>query len=240
MATLCIDTATAHGIVAVAREDGHVSSSTWSAARRHGENLFEHMDRALAGARVGREQLTLIGVDIGPGKFTSLRVGLSTAKGLAFALGLPIVGVGSLRVLARSIPGDASRVRIPLLNAYRGEVFGAAYALDHGGLDELAAPFFGPPETVLAQIRTAVGKRGVLVGGEGARAHAELLHSILGVAADEARASIERSAPVALVDEVRDVVSRRGPSKLDSLEPRYLRPSDAKLPGRALRPGDEH
>lgn len=239
MATLCIDTATEHGIVAVAREDGQVSSSTWHASGRHGENLFEHIDRALSNASVSREQLTLIGVDIGPGRFTSLRVGLSTAKGLAFALGLPIVGVGSLRVLARSIPGESSAARIALLNAYRGEVFGAAYGFDDARLAELVAPSFGPPETVLAAIAQAVGTREVVVGGEGAHAHAELLHSVVGLPVGDARASIETSTPDALVAEVLDAVSRDGPSDLDSLEPRYLRPSDAKLPNRTLRTSDE-
>lgn len=234
MAILCIDTATERGTVAVAREDGRVSSATWRAAGRHAENLFGHIDRALAGADVRREQLSLIGVDIGPGKFTSLRVGLSTAKGLAFGLGLPVVGVGSLRVLARSIAGPSNYARVALLNAYRGEVFGAAYTLDEGSLHEVVAPSFGPPAVVFDRIGQAVGTRAILAGGEGARDHADVLRSVLGIEIAGAESSVEATTPGALVAEVQDVMRRTGPSDLDSLEPQYLRPSDAKLPERAL------
>ncbi len=234
MAILCIDTATEYGTVAVAREDGRVSSSTWRAAGRHGENLFGHIDRALVEADVRREQLSLIGVDIGPGKFTSLRVGLSTAKGLAFGLTLPIVGVGSLRVLARSIAGPSTHARVALFEAYRGEVFGAAYTLEDGALHEIVAPSFGPPAVVLDRIGEALGTRAVVAGGEGARAHADVLRSVLGIEIDGAESRVEAAAPAALVAEVQDVIRRHGPSDLDSLEPQYLRPSDAELPERAL------
>jgi tRNA threonylcarbamoyladenosine biosynthesis protein TsaB len=123
MTILCIDTATEHGTVAVVRGDGSTASVGWRSAGRHGENLFGYK----AGA--SREELSLIGVDIGPGRFTSLRVGLGTAKGLALGLDLPIVGVSSLRVLARAIEGDAALVRVPVMNAYRGDVFAAAHLL---------------------------------------------------------------------------------------------------------------
>jgi len=109
MTILCIDTATEHGTVAVVRDEGPIASVRWRSAGRHGESLFGHIESALAEAGASREELSLIGVNIGPGRFTSLRVGLGTAKGLALGLGLPIVGVSSLRVLARAIEGDASK-----------------------------------------------------------------------------------------------------------------------------------
>lgn len=95
MTTLCIDTATEYGTVVVIREDGSFASAGWHSKARHAENLFGHIESVLADASASREDLSLIGVDIGPGRFTSLRVGLATAKGLAFGLGLPIVGVSS-------------------------------------------------------------------------------------------------------------------------------------------------
>jgi tRNA threonylcarbamoyladenosine biosynthesis protein TsaB len=235
MTILCIDTATEHGVVAVVREDGKMGSSTWRAAGRHGENLFDHIERALSEVGAQRDHLTLIGVDIGPGKFTSLRVGLGTAKGLALGLGLPIVGVGSLRVLARSIESEDGRVLVPLLDAYRGEVFGAAYVFEEGALREVLAPSFGPPEVVLGAIKQAAGARRIVVGGLGARTHAGALESALGVTAREVLGCVEASTPRALAAEVQDAFRADGPSDLDSLEPQYLRPSDAKLPDRALR-----
>ena len=235
MTILCIDTATEHGTVAVVRDDGQTASVGWRSAGRHGENLFGYIESVLAEAGASREELSLIGVDIGPGRFTSLRVGLGTAKGLALGLGLPIVGVSSLRVLARAIEGDAARVRVPVMNAYRGDVFAAAYLLVDSGVEELAPPIFGAPDVVFSEIRDAVGGRPVAVGGEGVPPHAAVIEAMLGVKVDEVRMSLAAATPDALVAEVRHAISTTGPADLDSLEPQYLRPSDAKLPDRLLQ-----
>lgn len=210
MATLCIDTATENGMVVVACDDGSTADVCWRSAGRHGENLFGHIEAALAEAGTTREDLSLIGVNIGPGKFTSLRVGLATAKGLALGLDLPIVGVSALRVLARSIEGDPSLVRVPVIQAYRGDVFAAAYLIDGDGVEELAAPSLGPPDAVLSRIRGVAGDRDIAIHEEGA-------------------------VPDALIAEVRHVERTEGPADLALLEPQYLHPSDAKLPDRPLR-----
>jgi len=237
MAILCIDTATEHGTIVVVRDDGSTAFACWRSAGRHGENLFSYIDSALAEARASRENLSLIGVDIGPGRFTSVRVGLGTAKGLAFGLGVPIVGVSSLRILARAIDGHAELVRVPVMNAYRGDVFSAAYMIGMDGTEELVPPLFGPPDLVFGQIRDALGGRSVAVAGEGVRAHAGLLESVLGVKLDEGQGIAESPTPDAIVAEVQHAFDSSGPSDLDSLEPQYLRPSDAKLPDEPLKVG---
>ncbi len=235
MTILCIDTATEHGIVAVVRDDGSSASARWRSAGRHGENIFGYIESVLAQVGASREELSLIGVDIGPGRFTSLRVGLGTAKGLALGLGLPIVGVGSLRVLARAIEGDADRVRVPVMNAYRGDVFAAAYIIGDDGVEELAPALFGPPEGVFGRIRDAAGGRPVAVGGEGVRPHAAAIEAVFTVKVDEAEMNLDAPTSDAIVAEVQYALRTNGPADLDSLEPKYLRPSDAKLPDRPLQ-----
>jgi len=237
MTTLCIDTATEFGTVVVARDDGTFTSARWRSQGRHGENLFGHIESALADAGIGRDALSLIGVDIGPGRFTSLRVGLGTAKGLAFGLGLPIVGVSSLAVLARAIGGDRDCVRVPVMNGYRGDVFAAAYLIGDTAAEELAAPIFGSPEIVFGEIRERLGNRPLSVGGEGVRPHAKLIEAELGVRPDEAQMALQAPTPGAIATEVRYRFRTAGPSDLDSLEPNYLRPSDAKLPEQTPKRG---
>ena len=210
MAILCIDTATAHGMVVVARDDGVTAAARWQSTGRHGENLLGYMEAALADAEVSREEISLIGVSIGPGGFTSLRVGLATAKGLALGLGLPIIGVSELRVVARSIDGGSGVARVPVTKAYRGDVFTAAYVIDGDSVEELVAPCFGPPDEILPRVRGAVGKRQVVL-------------------------RTEPPTPEALLGEVRHVHRTEGPADLARLEPAYLRSSDAKLPERPLR-----
>ena len=228
MATLCIDTATENGTVALARDAEVIASRSWRSTARHGENLFGHIDSLLHDSGVARDQITLVGVDIGPGKFTSLRVGLSTAKGLALGLDVPIVGVGSLRVLARSARGTVNAVHVPLMNAYRGDLFAAAYAFDGEEAEELLGPTFGPPENVLDQVRRAVGDRLIEVCGEAAVTHADILPDALG--ARSAPTPVISPSPSALALEVELALRASGPADLAGLEPRYLRPSDAKLP----------
>ena len=233
MATLCIDTATEHGAVVVVRDDGAFASTRWRSKGRHGEDLFGHIDAALTEARATREELSLIGVNIGPGRFTSLRVGLGTAKGLAFALGLPIVGVSSLRVMARSIAADASAIRVPIMNAYRGDVFAAAYRIDRDIIEQIVPPSFGSPEEVFARISTESGR--FVFGGEGVEAQAAVIESSFGIVLDQPQLGLRAPAPEAIAAEVDHRFRIEGPSDLDSLEPEYLRPSDAQLPKQPLK-----
>lgn len=236
MTSLCIDTATEFGTVVVARDDGTFTSARWRSQGRHGENLFGHIESAMADAGIARKALSLIGVDIGPGRFTSLRVGLGTAKGLAFGLGLPIVGVSSLAVLARAIDCDRDCVRVPVMNGYRGDVFAAAYLIGDTVSEELAAPIFGSPEVVFSGIRKRLGNRPLSLGGEGVRPHARVIEAELGMRPDEAQMGLQAPTPAAIATEVHYRFRTSGPSDLDSLEPNYLRPSDAKLPKQNQRP----
>jgi tRNA threonylcarbamoyladenosine biosynthesis protein TsaB len=234
MATLCLDTATQHGVVVVAREGGRSASSCWRSSGRHGENLFGHVEAAMGEADVARGDLSMIGACIGPGGFTSLRVGLATAKGLALGLDLPIVGVSSLRVLARSIEGTEQIVRVPLMNAYRGDLFGAAYRMTSDGVEVLVDPFYGPPSDVLDAIAQAVGSAAVGFRGEGVEPHRSLIETTFGVRSPDGD-GFEGPSPEALLEEVRLVSRTEGPADLATLEPTYLRPSDAQLPARPLR-----
>jgi tRNA threonylcarbamoyl adenosine modification protein YeaZ len=210
MATLCIDTATADGMVVVARRDHALAAARWRSSGRHGENLFGHIDAALRDAGVSRDEISLIGVSIGPGGFTSLRVGLATAKGLALGLDVPVVGVSSLRVAARAVEGDAGTARVPVMSSYRGEVFAAAYLIDDESVTELVSPLLGDPEEIVPRVLDDVGERTAVVRKEGA-------------------------TPRALMEEVLHVHRTEGPSDLARLEPAYLRPSDAELPKQPLR-----
>jgi len=212
MKILCIDTSTECGTVAISRDGDVAGSVRWRSKGRHGENLLGYIESALSRARVAPRELSAIGVVMGPGGFTSLRVGLATAKGLALGLDLPIVGVSSLRVMARAIEAAADSVRVPVIKAYRGDVFAAAYAVRHGSLEEIVPPRSGSPTDVLRVVREAIGNRPISVWGEG--------HTV---------------TPDALAAEVHFVMDTQGPADLAALEPQYLRPSDAKLPERPLR-----
>lgn len=125
-AVLGIDTADQTVGVAVA-VDGRVRSCVLEASGfRTSERLFTLIDSALEGAEVRKSDLDGVAVDRGPGSFTGVRVGIATAKGIASALGIPVVGVSSLGAMARGampFPGLVA----PVLDARKRQVYGAAY-----------------------------------------------------------------------------------------------------------------
>ena len=100
---LAIDTATSQTVVAVQASPGaEVVRDRWPSGHVHGERLLASVVGLLAEAGIELDALAAIVVGTGPGSFTGMRVGLATAKGLAFGLELPIVGIGTAEALARS------------------------------------------------------------------------------------------------------------------------------------------
>jgi len=125
-ALLAIDTADRTVGIALLVDGQVVAEYVETSAYRHSVRLFSLIDEALRGAGLTRGDLGAVAVTTGPGSFTGLRVGLATAKGLAFALGLPIVGVSTLEALARDavpFPG----LILPMLDARKRQVYGAAF-----------------------------------------------------------------------------------------------------------------
>lgn len=95
----------------------------------HSRSLGIMVEQALSTAEVSKSSLSAIGLTIGPGSYTGLRVGLSFAKGMAYTLGIPLLAIDTLEALYESYrtlahPAD---FYIPMLDARRMEVYGAIY-----------------------------------------------------------------------------------------------------------------
>jgi tRNA threonylcarbamoyl adenosine modification protein YeaZ len=115
---LVLDTATTHAVIALGTRGGElVDQRTWLAGYRHGEELLARIEALLADHGVAPGALGALVVGTGPGAFTGLRVGIATAKGLAHALGLPVVGVAtsSALIAAAANTGAVDRAGIALL-----------------------------------------------------------------------------------------------------------------------------
>ncbi len=130
---LTLDTATP--LVTVALHDGSdvVAEHVAERAMKHGEQLAPLIERCLLDVGAVRQDLTAIGVGVGPGPFTGLRVGLVTARTLAFVLEIPVYGVCSLDVLAIEAvdTGAVTSDFVVATDARRKEVYLATY--DAGG-----------------------------------------------------------------------------------------------------------
>ena len=127
---------------------------------KHGEELAPLIAAALSEAGLARTDVTAIGVGVGPGPFTGLRVGLVTARTLAFVLDLPIHGVCSLDALAVQAASGSAQGRefVVATDARRKEVYLASYD-DQG--KRLTGPVVAKPDTVVTQL-PVVGEGAVL------------------------------------------------------------------------------
>lgn len=103
---LAIDTATRASVVAVGRGE-LLAHSVREVQHRHGSHLLAQIDDALAAAAASIADVTALAVGTGPGSFTGLRVGLATAKTIAYARGLPLLGVPSSDALRRAAAAQA-------------------------------------------------------------------------------------------------------------------------------------
>ena len=112
----------------------------------HARELLPAIARVMEEAGLGFGELDAVAVGVGPGSFTGLRIGVSTARGLAAAHGLELRPVSSLAVLAESIEGS---LRLPLIDARRGEVFAALY---RDG-ERLWEPLAAAPQAVAERVR---------------------------------------------------------------------------------------
>jgi tRNA threonylcarbamoyl adenosine modification protein YeaZ len=106
----------------------------------HAERLIGVIESALRQAGLAYADLDRVGVSIGPGSFTGVRVGVATARGLALALGIPAVGVNTLEALAAEAHADCpDRPILAAIDGRRGDLYCAVYAPDAAVLSEPAA-----------------------------------------------------------------------------------------------------
>jgi len=152
MLTLAIETSTQQLGVAVADGDRLVSSYALLAENPHAVELPNAVTRVLKAARTTLEHVEAISVDIGPGSFTGLRIGLAFVKALVFPGKKAVVGVPSLDVLAANLP-FASRQVCPLLDAKQKNVYGALYRVDEDIPKRQTDYLLGPVEELLTQIK---------------------------------------------------------------------------------------
>jgi tRNA threonylcarbamoyladenosine biosynthesis protein TsaB len=225
MILLALDTATPSTVVALRDEDGTVlearDDTPVGARPRHAAAVLELSEDVLN--RAGREwrDLTRIAVGVGPGGFTGLRIGVSTARALAQANGIPLAAFSSLRALAvgAQAAGDGRPV-LAAIDARRGEAFAAAWA--PGGTPILAAAAYGPD--ALAHTVGALAEAPLAVGDGVLRFRAEL--EAAGAVVPDADSALHRMSAAALcrLGASADAVAR------DALLPDYRREPDAKPP----------
>jgi tRNA threonylcarbamoyladenosine biosynthesis protein TsaB len=216
---LGIATATSQVGVALGATDGPMASLQVRQGRRHAELLAPAIETLTRMAGIGMQQIGRIAVDEGPGLFTGLRVGVATAKALAAALDIPIIGCSSLELLAHPHRRQ-DRLIAAVVDAKRGEVFWALYRPGADGVTPMTEPTVTAPDVLVDDL---AGRGPVLVTGDGARRYAEALSTLAGVELT----GPEDDHPSAGV--LVELAATRASVPLAEITPRYMRGADVRI-----------
>lgn len=197
------------------------------ATPRHAEVLAPAIEFIAGQARVPMKEIGAVAVDIGPGMFTGVRVGVATAKAMAQALRVPMVGLSSLDLLAFPVR-YTDRVIAAVLDARRDEVYTALYRPVPGGVQRVTDPCVCGPDDLAAQL-LALGED-VLAVGDGAVRYAETLKRLGEVEVDTSHPFPSASSLVSLAhaQAVREEFVQPW-----EINPIYLRPAVSREPGAA-------
>lgn len=237
MRVLGIDTSTRVASCAVADVRAfRVLASIDREVAVHSDDLLVIINEVLGAAGMTAADLDAIAVGTGPGSFTGLRIGMATAKGLAFACGVPMWTASSLAALAEDTRAmaPAAKVIVALMDARRGEVFAGIYRSTDGGLTAVGDERTMAPGDLAQTIAEPPSE--VAVVGEGAKRYPEAA-SAAGFSPRGARLGASGAAiiRVACAGERTDSVMTATPT--------YIRPADAERkfpdgnPGGTFAPG---
>jgi tRNA threonylcarbamoyladenosine biosynthesis protein TsaB len=176
---VAIETATETVAVAVQNDAGVRAEFRLTGRRHHVEALTPALEHLLVQVGLHVREVEAVVVDVGPGLFTGLRVGVAAAKGLAQAIGVGVVGFSSLDVLfqAAQEQGHTGRVLVAV-DARRGEVFAAIRDLD--AQREVVPPTLFSPDQLVAALK-GLDETALLAVGDGSQRYAEAIGAVPGV-----------------------------------------------------------
>lgn len=224
MLVLGIETATSQVGCAIGGHEGVLASAHQCRGRRHAESLAPMIEFVASQAEVELDELGAIAVDVGPGLFTGLRVGIATAKAMAYALGIPMIGVSSLDLLAFPLRWSP-RLIVAIIDARRAEVFHAQYRQVPGGVQRITEPAVGAPDDLASEL-LARGEELLLVG-DGARRYADTFARVVHAEVAEQGQAFPNAAALVQLAHARALREEFVPHW--ELQPTYLRQPDAAI-----------
>jgi tRNA threonylcarbamoyladenosine biosynthesis protein TsaB len=148
---IAIDTSTGTASLALVRDGEILAELTWQCGQNHAAQLLPRLSHLLEGAGLGMGAATAIIVARGPGSYNGLRVGVATAKSLAFSLDIPLVGISTLEAEAYQHAGTGLPI-CPIYDARRGEIAVAIYRMKGGAWRQLVDEQLTTVEALCSQI----------------------------------------------------------------------------------------
>lgn len=225
MNILALDTSSIVATVAIMADDKLIGEYTVNHKRTHSQKLMPMIEELMKSCEMEMEDIDVVAVAEGPGSFTGLRIGVATAKGLAHAMNIPVVGVSTLDALAFNLAFSRGLI-CPILDARRSQVYTAVYKWDDGVLHIIEEHMAISIEELIEKLSSR--PEPVIFLGDGVPSNRELLVEKLGDQAIFAPNSVKmpRASSVAQL-----ALQRSEKGELESyykLIPVYLRKSEAE------------
>ncbi|HMG41831.1 MAG TPA: tRNA (adenosine(37)-N6)-threonylcarbamoyltransferase complex dimerization subunit type 1 TsaB [Acidimicrobiales bacterium] len=224
MLILGISTSTQQVGCAIGGHEGVLASVQSARGKRHAETLVPAIDVLRRQAQVDLSELGCVAVDLGPGLFTGLRVGIATAKALAHALRVPMIGVPSLDLVAFPVRWTP-RLIVAAIDARRGELFVATYRQVPGGIQRIGDYRVSSPKDLATDL--LANRDDVLLVGDGAMRYADEFEDLASV--ELADQGLAYPSPASLVQLAHAQALREQFVNSWDLEPLYLRAPDAAI-----------
>jgi tRNA threonylcarbamoyladenosine biosynthesis protein TsaB len=222
MLILGIETATEQVGVAIGGHEGVIANFEVAKRRRHAETLAPAIEFVCRQADIELAEIGCVAVDVGPGLFTGMRVGLAAGKALAQALRVPMIGITSLDLLAFDCR-HSDRVVVPVIDARKSEVFWAMYRTVPGGVQQVSPPIVGPVDELVADLLAR--SQDVLCVGDGAERYRDEITE--GYRCEITGPTFPSVATMVMLAHARAL--REDWVRPDAIEPVYLRAPDAQI-----------
>ena len=224
MNILALDTTTDICSIAVADDERLLGEYNFAHAMDLSRRLMPNVVSLLKDSGLEVRDLQGIGVSLGPGSFTGLRIGVATAKTLAQTLGIPIVGVVTLDLLAHQFDYLPSAIICPLIKVRKGEVYYAFYQADHGSLERISDYDAGPIQDV-AHSSLITHQSSLILCGDAAAGSLSVLQDALGHRVVLAPSWLSYPKASILAKLAHDMILREEVADVISLVPFYIRKS---------------
>ncbi len=223
---LGIETAVENVGVALGDHRGIRAHSMLLSDRQHAESLTPMIQFVMTQAGIEMSELSAIAVDIGPGLFTGMRVGMATAQSMAWALDLPMLPVCSLDVVAMNADWS-NDVVAAALDARRGEVYWALYRMRGIGIEpqRITEPVVTPPEDLVVHLSDRAER--VVCVGTGVERHREIFEQLSFAEFGGSSMALPTASHVVLLGQQRLITDKTvGPNGIVLM---YLRAPDAEI-----------
>ena len=225
MKILGIDTSTMAANVAVLEDDKLICEYTINTKKTHSQKLMPMIENMLKLSDIDIKEIDAIGICVGPGSFTGLRIGMATAKAMAHVNNIPLIGVNSLEILGANMDLCDKKI-CAILDAQRNQVYTNTYKLENNKIKELQEEIsIMPIDDLLEQLSTS-GEEWVIVG-EAVYKYKEKIEDISNITIPSPANNITKASSLCVI--ARDKFDKnKEVHNCYDINPMYIRKSQAE------------